>query len=358
MKHKKIVITGGTGYLAQMLARKWGKENSVFLLTSTLRTVNNNFNKKLVSKDDGLNVTYRCWMGNTDDTEWQQDIEGADLVVNLAGKTVNCRYNESNKNTVLSSRIETTNRIGHVVAHSIHPPKLWINMSSATIYAHSMDHPQNEISGRISPLKKDNMPFSFLDQMRFGWKRLKRQLIYGADHAKVRSLNEDFSVAVCRQWESAFFAHRTPFTRKIAARTAIVIGAGGVFTACCALAKAGWGGKQGSGKQKFSWIHEEDFARALEFCVAESDVEGAINFSAPKVSTNEEWMQLIRKSCNINWGLSLPEWILEVGAKLKGTETELLLKSRWVEPALLLKNGFQFRYPEISMAIAAITSEN
>ena len=358
MKHKKIVITGGTGYLAQMLARKWGRENSVFLLTSTLRTVNNNFNKKLVSKDDGLNIQYRCWTDNAGDAAWKEDIEGADLVLNLAGKTVNCRYNETNKNVVLSSRIDTTNRIGNAIAHSIHPPKLWINMSSATIYAHSMEHPQNEIAGMISPLKKDNMPYSFLDRIRFGLKRFKRQLIYGAGHAKVRSLDEDFSVAVCRQWESAFFAHRTPFTRKIAARTAIVIGEGGVFTACCGLAKAGLGGKLGSGKQKFSWIHEEDFARALEFCVDESNVEGAINFSAPKVSTNEEWMGLIRKSCNVKWGLSLPVWIVEIGAKLKGTETELLLKSRWVEPSLLLKNGFQFRYPEISLAIAAITSEN
>lgn len=355
MKQKKIIITGGSGYIAQMLAKKWTKDNTVILFTGKHQHPNNNFNKNLLSPHDYPTLRYRSWDIRGTQKDWATDLEGADLVLNLAGKTVNCRYHESNKQEVLSSRIITTNSLGEAIQKSTHPPKLWINMSSATIYTHSMDQAQDEINGQISDLKKDNMPYSFLDRVRFGIKKGIRQLRYGRQHAKVKDLDNDFSVSVCRQWESAFFSHRTAFTRKIAVRTAIVIGDGGVYTACYDLATSGLGGKQGSGKQKFSWIHEEDFARAIEFCVLHPEIEGIINVAAPEVSTNHEWMKLIRKAAGVRWGLSLPEWLLEIGAFFKGTETELILKSRWVVPGLLQKKGFTFLYPQITKAVEAIS---
>lgn len=358
MKNKKVVITGGTGYLAQMLAKRWGHENNVILLTSGREGINNNFNNSLEVAKDSSNLKYCKWDMKAINTQWASELENADLLLNLAGKTVNCRYTEKNKKEVLWSRLNTTTLLGKALEKCIHPPKLWMNMSSATIYSHSTDRPQNEISGKISPLKKDNMPFSFLDRIRFSLKKINRAIKYGTQHNLVKEMENDFSVSVCRKWEESFFKFNTPRTRKLALRTAIVIGNGAVYAACKDLAQKGIGGSQGSGKQKFSWIHEEDFARAIEWLLEQREIEGAINIVAPKVSTNEEWMQLVRKSVGVNWGIHLPTWLLELGAWLRGTETELILKSRWVEPYLLIKSGFKFKYPSLTEAITSISGRN
>lgn len=243
-------------------------------------------------------------------------LEGADMLINLAGKSVNCRYNETNKELILKSRTETTNILGSAVEACRIPPRTWFNSSTATIYRHAEDKPMTEEQGEIG---------------------------------------EGFSVEVAKEWERAFFSFRLPQTRQIALRIAIVLGpGGGVMTPYVNLVKFGLGGVQGTGKQRFSWIHVEDLYRMILFLQEKEELSGVINGASPYPVTNKELMEQLRLALNRRIGLPSPKWLLEIGAGLIRTETELVLKSRWVIPDRLCKAGFHFAYDTLNKALADI----
>jgi uncharacterized protein (TIGR01777 family) len=237
-------------------------------------------------------------------------------LINLSGKSVNCRYTKKNKAEIYRSRLEPTNLLGSVIAELKHPPKTWINAASATIYRNAEDRPQDEEKGEIG---------------------------------------EGFSVDVCQQWEKSFWSVPTPHTKKILLRISMVLGmADGIMPRVKNLAKLGMGGRQGSGHQYISWIHEEDLARITEFVHQEGSDGAVFNCSAPEVVTNSHFMKLVRNCYGSQIGLPTPAWLLKIGALVIGTETELILKSRWVYPLNLLKKGFNFRFSRAEEAIKDI----
>lgn len=358
MENKKIVIAGGTGFIGQAMVRYFGKDNHVVILSrQAVNGHNNGFGSPLLKAADGYNVTYWRWDGKHVERHWLNDIEGADIVINLAGRSVNCRYNARNKKEVLNSRIDATQAIGQAIRMAKKPPALWINAASATIYRHATDRPQDEAHGVISDRKNDNMPWSLLDRVRFAVKRAKAILLHGKGSEQYQALEKDFSVSVCRQWEEAFAGEHTPYTRKVVLRTAITLGAGGVMVPYFNLLKAGLGGHQGNGRQMYSWIHEEDLCRIVTWCYEHPQASGVYNCAAPNAVTNRTFMGLLRRATGHRMGLPAFSWMLELGAALIGTETELILKSRWVMPARLLKEGFRFRYTQASEAITDIVAQ-
>ncbi len=318
MKNKKIVIAGGTGFIGQALAACFGKDNQIVIISrQSVNAHNNAYSNTLLLPAQGYNITYRRWDGEHLEKHWATELEAADIVINLAGKSVNCRYNEKNKKEIFDSRVHATKAIGEAIRHCTVPPKLWINAASATIYRHATDHPQDEYKGEF---------------------------------------HNDFSVQVCKLWEKTFADERTPFTRKIALRAAITLGNGGVMVPYFNLLKFALGGKQGNGKQMYSWIHIEDLCRIIEWMGEHSNMEGVYNCAAPKPVTNDFFMQTLRKVTGHIIGLPAYEWMLTIGTMLIGTEKELLLKSRWVVPTKLLESGFVFKFPELEGALKDIVS--
>jgi len=313
MKNKKILLAGGSGFIGQALAARWGRDNQVIILSrQSAGTHNNTYGSKPLKAVDGYNITYWRWDGRHVESHWAAELENCDLVVNLAGRSVNCRYTERNKQEIFDSRTDATQVIGDAIRSAVVPPKLWVNISSATIYRHAEDHSQDEYTGEIG---------------------------------------EGFSVEVCKRWENVFFSQRTPFTRKIALRTAITLGDGGVMTPYMRLVRFGLGGRQGNGKQMYSWVHVDDIGGAIEWLFVRPELEGVFNMAAPGPVSNDFFMATLRRLTRTRIGLPAPAWLLKLGAALIGTETELLLKSRWVVPTKLLEAGFRFRYERLEKAL-------
>lgn len=250
---------------------------------------------------------------------WAGQLEGVYAVINLVGKSVDCRYTEKNRRELIASRVDSTRVIGEAIAQCESPPRAWLNSSSATLYKHSFDKPMDETSETgATPEAKD-----------------------------------EFSIEIIRRWENALDAAQTPHTRKVALRITLVFGRdGGVFPVFRRLAKFGLAGAQGSGRQMVSWIHEDDFCRAVEWILAHEKLSGAINVSAPGALPNRETMRLVRRACGVPFGLPATGWMLEVGAFFIRTETELLIKSRYVAPGRLLESGFTFQFPDLPAALA------
>jgi uncharacterized protein len=304
MKYNKIILAGGSGYLGTVLAHYFKPLAKDIVI----------FSRKARMPDEHVRTV--VWNGK-DKGDWVHELDGAELLVNLSGKNVNCRYTEKNKREIIHSRVATTNVLGSVIKDLAFPPRVWINITSATVYRHAEDHGQDEENGQIG---------------------------YG------------FSVDVCKKWEAAFDSFVLPATRKIKLRTAIVLGRGdGVFPRLLNLVKFGFGGKQGNGKQMMSWIHEQDVARIIEWLI-EHNLEGVINCSAPEPIRNDEMMRCIRRAYGIPFGLPTPRWLLETGALLIGTESELILKSRWVLPARLQQEGYDFLFCDANHAIHDLLS--
>ncbi len=290
----KIVIAGGTGFVGQYLSQKFRALGHQVIIIGRQRT------DVLWSDRRGI----------------AEALENADLLINLAGKSVNCRYNEKNKAEIFSSRTATTKILGEIISAANNPPKLWLNSSTATIYRHAEDRPMTESSGDIGT---------------------------------------GFSVDVATLWEKTFFDFKLPQTRQVALRMAIVLGPdGGVIHPFKNLVRFGLGGIQGNGKQYFSWIHIEDLFQIIQFLQSHDDMSGVINCAAPYPITNKTFMETFRQIMHRKIGLPSPKWLLEIGAALIHTETELLLKSRWVLPERLENNGYAFKYPTISAALQDI----
>ncbi|WP_025142189.1 TIGR01777 family oxidoreductase [Pedobacter jeongneungensis] len=306
MKYGKIILAGGNGYLGSVLAKHFSSlADEVIILARKAHA-------------ETSNIKTMLWDGKTMG-EWTHSLQGADLLVNLCGKNVNCRYTEKNKKEIFDSRLIPTRLLGKAIKEMENPPKLWINITSATIYRHAEDRPQDEFTGEIG---------------------------------------EGFSIEVCKAWENSFFENETPNTRKIALRMSIVLGLkDGAFPRLLNLVKLGMGGKQGNGEQYMSWIHEDDAARSIEWLVNHPEIEGVINCTAPEAVKNHVFMHNIRKAFGMSFGLPAPAWLLAIGAKIIGTETELILKSRWVKPSVLLDGGFEFKYGEVREAVGALSAQ-
>jgi uncharacterized protein (TIGR01777 family) len=243
-------------------------------------------------------------------------LERAEILINLAGKSVDCRYNKKNKEEILKSRIETTKALGELILQCNNPPELWINSGTATIYRNAEDRSMTENKGEIG---------------------------------------SGFSVEVAKNWEKTFFSFQLPYTRQIALRMAIVLGKnGGVIKPLINLAWFGLGGRQGNGNQMFSWIHIEDIFNAILFFQSKKGLDGIFNCSSPNPVNNRTLMQTLRQIMNVKIGLPSPKWLLKIGAVFVRTETELILKSRWVVPEKLIEAGYIFKYPTIKTALENI----
>ncbi|WP_396166303.1 TIGR01777 family oxidoreductase [Flavobacterium sp.] len=288
----KLIIAAGTGFLGQVLANYFkDKFQEIVILTRGKSEIK-----------DG--IRYVKWDGKTL-SDWKNELENSNVLINLAGKSVDCRYNETNKREILASRIDSTKILNQAVSQCKNPPIHWLNSSTSTIYRFSLDKQMDEVSGEIG---------------------------------------DDFSMNVATQWEKVFLETETSKTIKTTLRTSIVLGKkGGAFIPLKRLTKFGLGGKQGKGNQFISWIHETDYARAIEFII-EKEISGVVNIVSPKPISNNEFMFKLRNALKIPIGIPTPTFLLTIGAKLIGTETELILKSRNVIPKTLLENGFQFEY--------------
>ncbi|KYP13186.1 TIGR01777 family oxidoreductase [Flavihumibacter sp. CACIAM 22H1] len=301
MKTEKIILAGGDGYLGRVLARFYASAGAeVVVLTRKAKAAKGQIRK--------------VWWDGRSAGDWVNELENATLLVNLCGKNVNCRYTNKNKTEILQSRLVPTALLNAVLSSLKNPPPCWINISSATIYRYAEDRAQDDTTGEIG---------------------------YG------------FSIDVCKAWESTFFQQPIPGVRKIALRLGIVLGrADGAFPRLLNLTRLGLGGKIGTGRQMISWIHEQDTARAIDWISRHPEMEGTINCTAPKPVQQSEFMRVVRNTVGLPFGLPCPAWLLEIGAWLIGTETELLLKSRWVLPEKLLQSGFNFQYPTVESAQA------
>ena len=256
--------------------------------------------------------------------EWAQQIDGADVVINLAGRSVNCRYSAANRREIKESRIITTRLVGDAIAKAARPPGLWMNASTATIYSHVTDRPMDDVDGVI-----------------------------GGNDLGIPSTWR-FSYDVATSWENAFFSVDTPRTRKVAVRSAITMSPDrrGAFDTLMNLARVGLGGTSGSGRQWVSWVHDVDFVRAVEFLIERKDLDGAVNIASPNPVINRDFMSALRRAYGAAIGLPATNWMLEIGALLLSTETELILKSRRVVPRRLVEAGFEFQFPVWSGAAA------
>lgn len=293
-KQGKIVIAGGAGFIGSYMSRRFQEHGWEVLIIST-------------------SPGYISW---DDETAIIQALEHAWLVLNLAGKSVDCRYSQKNMDAIFSSRTETTRKLGEAIKKCKNPPALWLNASTGTIYRHSEDMAMTEEKGIIG---------------------------------------KGFSVEVAKAWEKAFFEFKLPHTRQVALRMAIVLGAdGGALKPYARLVTTGVGGRHGNGRQMFSWIHIEDLYRIIFYIAANNNFQGVVNCASPVAVTNTELMKTLREVKGMPFGIPLPKFMLKLGAWMAGTETELVLKSRWVYPEKLLKYGFEFKYPVLKDALEDI----
>nr|AUN37713.1 cell division inhibitor [uncultured bacterium] len=304
---RRIVIPGGSGCVGELLARHFYElGDQVTVLSRTPRPAP---------------WAVAAWSGR-ELGEWVKAIDGADVVINLAGRSVDCRYTWENRREIMNSRVESTRTIGKAIAQVSRPPALWINASTATIYRHSLDREMDEASGELGGAESGAQPT---------WK---------------------FSTDVARAWEAAFFGSATPGTRKVATRSAIVMIPGASWLRKLTdLMHWGLGGTEGPGTQFMSWIHQTDFVRAIEFLILRQDLQGAVNICSPNPLPNREFLRELRRAYGVHFGPPLPEWTLRIGSILLRTEAELVLKSRRVVPGRLLEAGFEFRYADWEGAI-------
>jgi uncharacterized protein len=296
---KKLIITAGTGFLGQVLVNHFkDKVQEIIILTRGKSELKNN-------------IKYVHWDAKTF-TGWESELEHADVLINLAGKSVDCRYTPENKKEILASRIDSTAILNKAILACTNPPRHFINSSTSTIYRFSLDKRMTEENGEIG---------------------------------------DDFSMNVAKAWEKTFFDVETTSTIKTALRTSIVLGKnGGAFIPLKTLSKLGFGGKQGKGNQFISWIHEKDFAKSIEFII-QNQMTGVVNIVSPNPITNENFMSTLRKCLGMPFGLPTPEILLRFGAKIIRTEPELVLKSRNVIPERLQKNGFTFQFDTLEKTI-------
>ncbi|WDH78052.1 DUF1731 domain-containing protein [Microbacterium esteraromaticum] len=314
----RVVIGGSTGFIGRHLQDAYRAEGREVVTISR----------------SGADLTW------DDQPGIDAAVDGAGLVVGLAGKSVSCRYTPANRAEIFRSRLETTAALGTAIARASAPPPLWVNSSTATIYRHAEDRPMTEDDGE---------------------------------------LGTGFSVEVAKAWERALYERNLPHTRRVALRTAIVLGDAGVLGPLRRLARVGLGGTQldgwwpvsrarreagtahdpgaRGGRQRFSWIHVDDVLGIIDFLEQQPQLDGPVNASSPTPVDNRAFMAAVRRALGVRFGPPTPRWMLEIGAMGIRTETELILKSRWALPAKLSAAGYTFRHPDLDEALRASFSE-
>ena len=297
----KIVIPGGSGQVGSLLTRAFRAAGHEVVI---------------VSRNPNASGSTVIWNGKTIGA-WADEINDADVVINLAGHTANCRYHKKNRERIMNSRIDSARVVGEAIRQAARPPRLWLQASTATIYAHRYDAANDERNGIIGG-SETNAPAT--------WR---------------------FSIDVATAWERALDAAATPHTRKVKLRSAMTMSPdrGGIFDTLLGLVRRGLGGRCGDGRQYVSWVHHEDFVRAINWLIEHEEIEGVINIASPNPLPNSNFMRAIRDAWGTRLGLPATGWMLGIGAMLLRTETELILKSRRVVPGLLLQHGFVFRHP-------------
>ncbi|MEU9432983.1 DUF1731 domain-containing protein [Streptomyces sp. NPDC048252] len=303
----KIVLPGGTGQVGTVLRRA---------LTAAGHEV-----AVLSRRPAGHGEI--LWDGRTLGP-WAEVIDGSDVVVNLAGRSVSCRYTPDNLRAMMDSRVDSARVVGRAIAAAVRPPRVWLQMSTATVYAHRFDAPHDEATGVIGGAEPGVPDY---------W---------------------GYSVDIATAWEREQEMADTPHTRKVALRAAMVMSPdrGGVFDVLSRLARLGLGGPVAGGRQYVSWIHDHDFVRAVEFLVGRDDLTGPVNLAAPAPLPHRAFMRALRGAWGVPVGLPATKWMAELGAFALRSDTELLLKSRRVVPGRLLDAGFAFDRPEWPEAAA------
>jgi len=299
----RIVIPGGTGQIGRLLTRHFYERGDDVAVLSR----------------DALVEPWQTVVWNARDLDiWAGELEGADVLINLTGRSVDCRYTPTHRKEIKESRVLSTEILGEAVALCRRPPQVWLNASTATIYRHALDREMDEIDGELGG-NEPGLPDT--------WR---------------------FSIDVAKSWENAFFHAQTPMTRKVALRSAMTMSPvdGNVFSVLLRLVRMGLGGAAGPGTQFMSWIHEEDFLRAVDFLIEHDDFEGPVNLASPFPIPNQEFMRDLREAWGADFGIDSARWMLEAGAFFLRTETELILKSRRVVPRRLLEAGFEFLFPD------------
>jgi uncharacterized protein (TIGR01777 family) len=310
----KILIPGGSGQVGSVLARAFHERGDEVVVLSR-------------TQSDALPWRVVQWDGETLQ-DWASEFEDADVVINLAGQSVNCRYTAENRRIIIDSRVKSTRIVGQAIAETDHAPRVWLQASTATLYAHRYDAANDEASGIIGG-SESNAPDT--------WR---------------------FSIDVVKKWERELNAAATPNTRKVLMRSAIVMTPddGGPFAMLLRLVRFGLGGRFGDGKEFVSWIHDRDFVRAVDYLIQNEELDGPVNLASPNPLTNSEFMRDIRKAWGISFGLPATKWMLELGAFVLRSETELMLKSRRVVPTRLVHSGFTFQFPSWPEAAADLCS--
>jgi uncharacterized protein (TIGR01777 family) len=299
---KTVVLAGASGFIGKYLRKRFEQDGWTVRIIGRPKSLGGSAGTASAAWDDDGAIT--------------GVLNGANLVINLAGRSVSCRYNTRNRAAILNSRISTTAALGRAIARCQEPPSTWLNASTGTIYRDARDRPQGEADGE---------------------------------------LGTGFSVDVAKAWEAELEAATTPETRKIPLRIAIVLGAGGgALRPLSILTRLGLGGHMGDGNQKFSWIHVEDLYRCLRFLHKRTDITGPVNVASPDIVSNHELMRLVRRAYRARFRVPTPAWLLRAGAVLVRTEAELVLKSRWVLPQKLLSSGFIYRHAELGGALQQI----
>ena len=302
---KKIVLAGGSGFIGKGLIQYLGETNYDFIVLT----------RNPQNRTDNVKEVY--WDAKTLGP-WATELENAEALINLAGRSINCRFTEENKRQILDSRTQSTTILGKAASQLKQPPKVWLNASSAAIYGDSDDHDMDEFTS---------------------------------------DTGTGFLADVVRAWEKSFYKSKLPATKKFALRITVVLGkSDGVIPRLENLVRFGLGGRQGTGTQLFSWIHETDFYKIIAWCITNPEKEGIYNCCSPKPVTNAALMQAFRKNMHVSVGLPAAGWMINIGAYIIGTEPDLVLKSMRVVPTRLLQQGFVFTYPEINSALKNLLS--
>lgn len=301
---RRIILAGGTGTIGLILQERFAALGHEVIVLTRRPGLRQHPEARMVH-----------WDGRSRGA-WWRELDGADALINLAGRSVDCRYTPENRAAILNSRLESTHALGEAMLTIASPPPAWINLSSATVYRHAEDRAMDEQHGE---------------------------------------LGNDFSPQVVKAWENEFFRHKRQATRQAAVRCAIVFSnKGGAFPRYAQLVRYGLGGRHGSGTQRVSWVHEADVARFFQWLIETPMAEGIFNLSAPDALPEAEFMRLLRERIRPWIALPSPRWMLELGAAFMGTETELVLKSRWVAPARAQQLGFRFDVGTMAKAVAAL----